>query len=128
MHLFLSLLVGIKGSVSNSRLSDFEILSLPSFLSTLLLLIRSIQKPRMRSTVAVVILFLAVSLLVVTLGVNQADAQHHHFPMGECMCQEGGERGGHCHCPPGKPLPGKPCETRKGADGNGYIICFPFGR
>ncbi|CAF1239523.1 unnamed protein product [Rotaria sordida] len=46
-----------------------------------------------------------------------------HYPWRGCQCQQGGERGGHCHCPDHGKLPDTYCRY-----GGNHWICFPFSR
>ena len=59
-------------------------------------------------------------VFLLSIGILMASAMDHYEKDG-CMCQEGGEAGGHCHCPDGHPMPGVPCEKR----GSNHLICFP---
>lgn len=64
-----------------------------------------------------------ISLVVLTLmQIQKSDActpAEPHWPWGNCNCQYGGERGGHCHCP--NQMSGTYCRW-----GGNHWICFPF--
>lgn len=66
-------------------------------------------------------MLMLIFFLVAVSMMGMIDA-HNHWKSGECHCQYGGERGGHCHCP----------SHVRNADycrwGYNHWVCFPFGR
>lgn len=67
--------------------------------------------------------FFVFALTVVSLAAVISSMRPEHYPMGQCMCQRGGERGGHCHCPDWAKMHNHYCRY-----GGNHWICFPFGR
>jgi hypothetical protein len=65
--------------------------------------------------VALLLMFLVVVMSTMHI------AAHEHIAVGQCYCQRGEERGGHCHCPGWAPMLGVYCR---------YIlyhwVCFPY--
>lgn len=66
------------------------------------------------------ILVLALSVIMFAVISSVAADEHNHFPWNGCMCQKGGERGGHCHCPWDNKPAGVDCRA-----GSNHWICFP---
>ena len=62
-----------------------------------------------------------IMMALVSIAVSLM-ADTPHWPWGECQCQHGGERGGHCHCPDHAKM-NVYCRY-----GGNHWICFPFGR
>lgn len=66
------------------------------------------------------IAILVVSVIVLGVICSVAGQHNPHFEWNGCMCQKGGERGGHCHCPWDRKPPGVDCRP-----GSNHWICFP---